>query len=63
MTRRKSRYDIMMEELEKEGKVKDVPHEKRRKILEGLKRDLEEYRASESSLYLRPSDRYYKKIF
>lgn len=44
--KRKSRYETMMEKLEAEGKVKTVPPEQRAAIFEGMRKALEEYRAS-----------------
>lgn len=45
--KRKNQYETMMERLEREGKVKDVPPEQRAAILESMRKALEEYRASD----------------
>jgi len=41
---RKSEYDKMMDRLTAEGKVKDVDPKVRAKILEGLRKAMEDYR-------------------
>lgn len=44
--KRKSGYETMMERLEAEGKVKNISPEKTAAIFEGMRKALEEYRAS-----------------
>jgi len=41
----KSEYETLMETLEREGKVTKMPPEFAARVREGIKRDLEEYRA------------------